>query len=277
MMAPKHWRDVLPVHPAVDLFPMMSEADLRELGEDIKKNGLRSPIVLWSPGDQLDKSAKVYLLDGRNRLDAMERVGMETVDKDGKLSEFLGGSNYLRGIHGIPVAHLHEISVSHAAGDLEMKEPIRKEDTDPYVFVLSANIHRRHLTSEQKRELIAKLIKQTPNKSNRQIAEQVKVDHKTVGAIRAEGEARGEIPHAERRIDAKGRKQPSAKPKRTGVASKDTALFDFDARVLDLRRRIANHCPDRFAKTAVAADDLAKVGKFLVALAKLVETSHREA
>jgi hypothetical protein len=52
---PKSWRDVLPIQSAADLFPLMSESELRELGEDIKKNGLRSPIVLWSSGDQLDK------------------------------------------------------------------------------------------------------------------------------------------------------------------------------------------------------------------------------
>jgi hypothetical protein len=37
---PKGRRDHLPVHPAADLFPLMSEPELRELGEDIKKNGL---------------------------------------------------------------------------------------------------------------------------------------------------------------------------------------------------------------------------------------------
>ncbi len=46
---PKSWRDVLPVHPAADLFPLMSHDELLELGKDIKKNGLESPIVLWSP------------------------------------------------------------------------------------------------------------------------------------------------------------------------------------------------------------------------------------
>lgn len=37
------WRDH--IHPAADLFPMMSEPELRQLGEDIKKNGLRTPIL----------------------------------------------------------------------------------------------------------------------------------------------------------------------------------------------------------------------------------------
>jgi hypothetical protein len=79
--------------------------------------------------------------------------------------------------------------------------------------VLSANIHRRHLTTEQKRELIAKLIKQTPNKSDRQIAKQTKTSPTTVGKIRKETENAGDVSKVDTRTDTKGRKQPSAKPK----------------------------------------------------------------
>jgi hypothetical protein len=43
-------------------------------------------------------------------------------------------------------------------------------DVDAYSYVMSANIHRRHLTIEQKRELIGKLLKAQPKQSNRQIA-----------------------------------------------------------------------------------------------------------
>ena len=67
----KSWRDVIKVHPAADLFPLMSESELRELGEDIKANGLQHVIVLHEG----------KLIDGRNRLDAMELVGI-TLDLD---------------------------------------------------------------------------------------------------------------------------------------------------------------------------------------------------
>ena len=87
---------------------------------------------------------------------------------------------------------------------------------DPVTYVISANIHRRHLTTKQQRELIAKLLKATPEKSNRQIAESVKADHKTVGSVRTGMEGRGEIPHVAERKDTKGREQPSSKP-RTGL------------------------------------------------------------
>lgn len=48
------------VHPVADLFPMLAEAELRELANDIKKNGLYNDITV--DGD--------ILLDGRNRLAA---------------------------------------------------------------------------------------------------------------------------------------------------------------------------------------------------------------
>ena len=67
----KSWRN-MPVHSAADLFPLMTDAELVALGEDIRKNKLTSPIVLWT-----DDGEKLFLLDGRNRLDAMGAVTIE--------------------------------------------------------------------------------------------------------------------------------------------------------------------------------------------------------
>jgi hypothetical protein len=39
------WRDVLPIHPAAELFPLIFEAELHEQADDIKQNGLQAPIV----------------------------------------------------------------------------------------------------------------------------------------------------------------------------------------------------------------------------------------
>jgi hypothetical protein len=177
-----NWRDVLPVHPAAELFPPMSESELRVLGEDIEDKGLStSPIVLW----QADKNATAVLLDGRNRLDAIEmvighpKVSHWTVTVDGWL--------------GIA-------SVITLAGHV-----------DPYSYVISANIHRRHLNAEQKRDLIAKLLKAQPEKSDRQIGKQIGAHHTTVGTVRKGEEGRGEISHVETHTDTKGRAQPAKK------------------------------------------------------------------
>jgi ParB-like chromosome segregation protein Spo0J len=77
-------------------------------------------------------------------------------------------------------------------------------------FIISKNIHRRHLTADQKRDLIAKLLKATPEKSDRQIAKTVKADHKTVGAVRKAKEATGEISPVDKRVGADGKARKKA-------------------------------------------------------------------
>lgn len=74
------------------------------------------------------------------------------------------------------------------------------------------NLARRHLTSAQKRNLVRDQLRETPEKSSRQVASDLGVDHKTVGTQRNALEARGEIPHAENVTDTLGRVQPARKP-----------------------------------------------------------------
>ena len=185
------WRDVLPVHPAADLFPLMTANELRKLGEDLRKNGLRTAVAVFKE----QKHFPPALLDGRNRLDAIEAAGIAiNVESCGTDAD-------------------PRIQFSCRAFPIDTIE-IRGDQPlgDPYAYVVSANIHRRHLTAEQKRELLAKVLKATPEKSDRQIAETAKTDHKTVASVRAEQEARGEIPHVSTRTDSKGRQQPARKP-----------------------------------------------------------------
>jgi ParB-like chromosome segregation protein Spo0J len=171
------WRAVLPIHPAAELLPRMSDDELRELGVDIKSRGLQSPISIITGEDGVER-----LLDGINRLDAMEMAGAAIV-VDGDINR--------------DVVHVEAVN----------------GNTDPYHYVLSANLLRRHLTADQKREVIEKLLKAKPGASNRTIAKQVKVDDKTVGKVRKKMEARAEIPHTKTRTDSKGREQPAKKSK----------------------------------------------------------------
>jgi ParB-like chromosome segregation protein Spo0J len=54
----------------------------------------------------------------------------------------------------------------------------------PEAFVISLNAFRRHLTLDQKRDLVIDLLKANPSASDRAIGRQVGVDNKTVGALR---------------------------------------------------------------------------------------------
>ena len=95
---------------------------------------------------------------------------------------------------------------------------------NPEAFVIGANIHRRHLTAEQKRDLIVKLIKADPAKSDRQIAETAKVDNKTVGKVREKLEATEEIPQLTETTGKDGKKRKKnakAKEKKTKAKEKD--------------------------------------------------------
>jgi ParB-like chromosome segregation protein Spo0J len=87
---------------------------------------------------------------------------------------------------------------------------------DPAAYVVSANIRRRHLNREQRAELIIKIIASAPEKSDRQIAKSVGVDHKTIGAARAKGEQLGSIPQLKKTMgaDGKARKRPQSRTER---------------------------------------------------------------
>jgi hypothetical protein len=180
------WRDVLSVHPAADLFPLMTPDELRALGEDIKKSGLKIPVTVWS-----GKGEPLQLLDGRNRLDAMEAVG-------------------------IPIKRLKRFIEYYCEESMLWEDGSQciNADTDPYAYVISANIHRRHLTAEQKRDLIAAVLKAQPDKSNRTIAKQTKADHKMVGTVREKLEATGEIPQLDKTTGADGKARAIPKKKK---------------------------------------------------------------
>jgi hypothetical protein len=82
---------------------------------------------------------------------------------------------------------------------------------DPWDFVVSENIQRRHLTGEQRRDVIASLLKADPTKSDRAIAAIAKVDNKTVGKVRDGLVATEEIPQLETTTGQDGKKRKKAK------------------------------------------------------------------
>lgn len=156
-MTAASWRDLVKVHPAADIFPMMSDAELDTLATDINEDILRVPLSLW----RAHEGADWQLLDGRNRVAAMARL----VDGVARIEGAIGFANTYE-------AHV-----------------------DPWAFAIAANILRRHLDAEQKRKVIADLVLADPTRSNRAIAALVKdndhkvargrqLDHAAVGANR---------------------------------------------------------------------------------------------
>ena len=97
------------VYSAAKIFPMMSGPALDAFCQDIKRRGLLEPIVLWQKG------ASTFVLDGRNRLHACEKEGVEP-------------------------------RFTYYKGD------------DPTAYVISHNLHRRHLTESQRAMVGARLV-----------------------------------------------------------------------------------------------------------------------
>jgi hypothetical protein len=89
-------------------------------------------------------------------------------------------------------------------------------DAGAHAFVISRNIHRRHLKPKDRQAAIATLLKLTPEKSDRVIAKEIGADHKTVAKVRREVVSTGETPAVEKRVGADGRarKQPERTPAR---------------------------------------------------------------
>jgi hypothetical protein len=180
------WREKFKVHPAADVFPMMSDEELKALAADIKEYDLLSPIVFWHDDDDNE-----YLLDGRNRLDAME-------------------------LTGIPFDP-HE----HATHDC----------TDPIAYIASANLHRRHMLKIDRAKAIVALAKlgqvgpvsEKPHKGGRGkvnpikakaleinagLPENERVSERTIKReIEANYERPTEHPNAPPRLRAKARRQ----------------------------------------------------------------------
>lgn len=214
----------LKFHPLADIFPLMEGAEFDALVADIKANGLRERIDLYES----------KIIDGRNRYRALLELGIDP--------------------EADPKAYFRKAIYAHAAGG-EIAPHERNNDERVRAYVVSKNIHRRHLTAEQKRDLIATLLKADPGKSDRQIGRMTKADNKTVASVRTEQERREEIPHVSARTDTKGRQQPAKKsaPKPKPIKS--------DPRIIapKLAERVGRFAHDLITTDRLLARELATI------------------
>jgi hypothetical protein len=188
--APKSWRDVLPVHPAAEMFEPLSADEFKDLVDDIKRHGIRTPIGIWSGADDCE-----FLIDGRSRLDAAAEAGLLDVDEYGRLC--------LRTVDG-----LREIRKTRYRD-----HPGQLYPTDPYELAVSLNIHRRHLTAEQRIKVAEKLAKANPTMSARRVAKLANISPTTAIKAKTKVQETGDVSTVDTSIsiDTKGRKQPAKK------------------------------------------------------------------
>jgi hypothetical protein len=153
----------------------MDSEGQRNLGRDIKANGLQASVIVY-----VDPDGRRSILDGRNRLDGAEYVGLPVLTNGALNPEII---------------HFQEI-----------------RGVDPVVYVLSANLHRRHLSTKDKRDLAGKLLRELPGSSDRQIAALVGISHHTVAGVRAALVSSGQIAQTKTRLGADNRRRPAVAP-----------------------------------------------------------------
>ncbi|WP_312802415.1 hypothetical protein [Corynebacterium variabile] len=146
------------VHPAASWFPMSPDETLNVLAEDITKNGLREPIVFgqyWPDpyevlrahgveiedgsdiegvdfGEEVNaalSTPELVLLDGRNRLTACLRAGVEPAFE------------------------------THIPGDTLQRDS-DSDDWEEFVvgWIMSKNLHRRHLSTGERAAVAARYV-----------------------------------------------------------------------------------------------------------------------
>lgn len=113
------------------------------------------------------------------------------------------------------------------AGVKPFYEPFEGTEAEAIDFVLAKNFHRRHMSIEQKRVVIAEVLKSDPTQSDRKIAEQTQSSGHTVAEVREELEEKGEIEDTPVRTGSDGKQRPTARgaqlTSKTGAEELDDA------------------------------------------------------
>jgi ParB-like chromosome segregation protein Spo0J len=139
----------LPFHDACAVFPEMEGVEFDELVADIKRRGLRVPITTFrEPIPRPDGSVSVH--------------EMRTLIIDGR----------------------NRARACAEAGVTPRYEEFDGDADDVIRFIISANIHRRNLTADDRRKYLKQLIEWNPEKSDRTIAAESGFGHATVSRAR---------------------------------------------------------------------------------------------
>jgi hypothetical protein len=159
------------------------------------KDSIRRSGGLW-PGHEIEVDEDGVILDGHHRAKACAELGVDCPAR--------------------------------------VRTDLTTED-EKFAYIWSINMARRHLSIEQKREMVRLYLTRFPDRSNRQVAETAGLDHKTVGVVRQGMEASGEIPQTVRPHQRKDqRSAPSVTDDLVEVRTRSTVgYYDRDGNLVD--------------------------------------------
>jgi hypothetical protein len=197
------------------------------IAESIRTIGQLHPVIVaerWLVDEDGDEEAGWVLLAGAHRVAAFEKIWAETPRQS-----YPDDLEMQVRVVDVPEVHyqLIEIAENAARADLTAAERKRFE-------ALRAKLSRREV-----RELIRLQLLAHPDRSDRQHAAELACDHKTVGAVRQELEATGEIPQLEKTEGADGKTRTRTKkataPSTTPNDADDRKAAQQAARLAELK------------------------------------------
>ncbi len=106
------------------------------------------------------------------------------------------------------------------------------DEDEKRTLARALNLARRQLNREQKRELIADQLCESPDRSNRWVAKQLGVHHATVSSVRALLEANRQIEPSSKRLGSDGKVQPASKSNRPVLRTTKEQQARIDATIL---------------------------------------------
>ena len=139
-------------HPIADVWPMMDEAKIQELADDIRKNGQLVPVWVYEG----------KILDGRNRWAACKIAGVEP-----KTQEYTGDEPTAFAVSlNDRRRHMNKGSLAAVAAELE-----------PH---FAADAKRRQIRKPKAVSVVEKIPQQTPSKAREEAAKSVGVNDRYV-------------------------------------------------------------------------------------------------
>lgn len=163
--------------------------------------------------------------------------------------------------HGVPIDghHRKQIAEKHGLRCPTIRCAPNLTDEQKRTLALGTNLHRRHLSREQKRAVIAASLTADPQLSDRQHAERVGASPTTVGDVRSDLEAGGELSKLDSRTGADGRARPAHVTTTTRTTESTKVERDIDVETGEI---LHGPLPVSGDPDAVEAHDFANDSEF---------------
>lgn len=161
--------DALTPHPVAAWFPMLGQAELQALADDIREHGQRVPILIYDD----------RIIDGRNRLAACRLAGVKPLVQEITAVDV--------GADREPWSYTSEELAALEAEDSTPEQWSAIVDAAIQRYIVSTNLHRRHLSESQRALVAARMATRTQGQTGTgagltqaQAAEQLQVSERTV-------------------------------------------------------------------------------------------------